>query len=91
MNQLNEKTTIPVKTAIGVCIAIASAVWFTATIKNDIERVQRDVTTLTLKLDTLEKPTPMLDRWTFTDQRVWTDAVRDLNPTLKIPKAEKAR
>lgn len=91
MNQLNEKTTIPVKTAIGVCIAVASAVWFTATIKKDIEGVQRDVTALTLKMDAIEKPTPLMDRWTATDQRAWSKALGESNPTLKVPIAEKAR
>lgn len=87
MVELNENTKVPMRVlvaALGICSA---AVWFTATVKNDIGNMQREIIALTEAIKTLQPS----DRWTGTDQRAWAQKLRDENPSLKVPLAERAR
>lgn len=85
MSELNEKTTVPLRVvivALGLC---ASAVWFTATVKNDIAALQKEVVALTAAISAVQPS----DRWTVTDQRAWAAKLADSNPSLKVPVAER--
>ena len=88
MNQLSEKTTISVRNALIICASVAAGVWYTATIKKDIERLQADVTALA---KAIQPPTASVDMWSPTDARAWAKEFGALNPTLKVPMPEKAK
>jgi hypothetical protein len=83
MTKLDENTTVPIKTVaalFGVLVAIAG---FVLTIMLNVSDLRRDVTALSARIDNAEKPVPMSDRWTYTDQRAYEDSFYDANPTLK--------
>ena len=87
MNKLDERTTIPVKWSIALAAAVASGVWFTASVKSDIEALQRDVVALTATVAAFAPS----DRWTATDQRNWARQLAESNPSIRIPPPERVR
>lgn len=87
MASLSERTTISIGNAVAVLAAVAAAVWFTATIKGDIETLQRDVAALVVSVRDMQPG----DRWTATDQRAWVAKFAESNPSLKVPMPERSR
>lgn len=87
MVELNENTKVPMRVLVGALGICAAAVWFTATVKNDIGNMQREMVALTTAIQALQPG----DRWTGTDQRAWVQRLRDENPTLKVPIAERVK
>ena len=91
MNKIDEKTTMPLGVVAALFVAMMSVVGIAVKIMSDVDHLQRDVNSLAMRIDAAEKPTPILDRWTYTDHRAWVDALRDSNPTIKVPKADRVK
>lgn len=83
---INKDTLVPLGAVATVFIALLGAHSFWTAKANELAG---KLDSIDRRLERIEEH--QIDRWTLTDMRLWTAAVRQANPTLNLPEPQQAR